>query len=224
MKDKIIDPKNVARYSYYQYFSSFENPCYGFDVEMDITDIYELSKYRKESIFINLLYLITISLNRIDEMRIRVVNNKLVLHELINPSYMVMTDLGIAETCGHKMTYDYEEFYKLAEEQIEAHRHANSVIAKFNASPSLDDFYISCLPWLNFSSMIHPIPTHDKGSMSVPRICWGKFYHRHGKTYMMLNITVSHALIDGKQLSDAFNLIQDSFDHCHQLCTRNEFR
>lgn len=221
MAYRVIDPKTLPRYSSFKYFSTFLNPCYGFDVEMDITNIFNLSKYRDESVFINLLYIICVSLNDIPEMRMRMLNNELIIHDTINPAYTVMTDLGAFENCVHQMTYDYEKFYEFAKEEIENHKHINKIKESYNDSLTYDEFYISCVPWLAFNSMTHPIPIGDKSNCSVPRIVWGKFYERERHIYMMLNITVSHAIVDGKQLSDAFNLIQDNLNKASKICHRN---
>ena len=53
---KKIDIETWNRKSAFLYFKTFSNPCYGFDVEMDITKLYKITKERKDSFFINMLY------------------------------------------------------------------------------------------------------------------------------------------------------------------------
>ena len=59
--------------------------------------------------------------------------------------------------------------------------------------------------------MTHPIPD-DKESLSVPRVCFGKFHLVDGKYKLMLNINVNHAFVDGYPLSQAFVNIQKLLD------------
>ena len=221
---KEIDPKTLSRYSSFKYFSNFDNPCYGFNVEIDITKIFYLTKYRQESIFINLLYIVCLSLNEIPEMRMRLLDDgRLIIHDIINPGYLVMTDSGAFENCGHKMSPNYETFYNRASKEIESNKHKKKIREVYNDSSRLfDEFYITCIPWLEFTSISHPIPTHSKGLQSVPRVTWSKFYEKNNRVFTTLNINVSHALVDGKQLSDAFLLIQENLNKTSSLLKRKE--
>lgn len=216
MAYRILDTNTWNRKSAYQYFSGFDNPCYGITAEMDITAVRELTKKRKESIFINLLFLLCRGLNDIDEMRMRIVNNQVVIFDVINPAYTVMTDLGVFENCYSKMSNQHAEFYQLVHEEIEANKGKKKIKDEYNDSPIFDQYYITCVPWLNFASLTHPLPSKNPGSSSVPRICWGKFYEVNGKIKMMLNITVSHSLVDGYPLAQAFLKIQEYFDQAEK--------
>lgn len=56
--------------------------------------------------------------------------------------------------------------------------------------------------------MTHPIKYEDKESTSVPRIFWDKYVLDDSKYYLTLNITVSHALVDGEDLAKVFERIR----------------
>lgn len=211
-----IDTSTWNRKSAYQYFSTFDNPCYGMTVEMDITTLYTLTKRNNESIFINMMYLLCRGLNDIEEMRLRIVEGEIALFDVINPAYTVMTKLGVFENCYSKMDDDHREFYRLAQEEIEANKDKKMIKDAYNDSPLFDQFYISCVPWLNFASMTHPLPSRNPSSSSVPRVCWGKFYDVGDRKKVMLNITVSHALVDGLPLSKTFLKIQEYFDKAEE--------
>jgi len=213
-----VDPSKWARKSAYDYFSTFANPCYGFNVEMDIEEVYKLSKRRNESIFINLLYLVTTGLNSIEEMRMRILNGEVVIFDTINPAYVVMTDLGVFENCYSPYGKNYREFYDFAHKEVEDHKHIKVIKDQYNDSNYFDEFYITCIPWLKVDAMTHPLPDHDPSNSSVPRVCWSKFYEVDGRKKTMLNITVHHALVDGKPLSNAFIQIQDNFNNAEVLC------
>jgi len=206
---KVLDLNNWKRYKQYKWFSSFANPCYGIDSLIDVTDVVNYSKNTKTSFFINFLYVLTKSLNEIDELRLRVVDNEVRLYDVINPTYTIMTDALAFENGGHQMSFDYDTFYAECKKEVETKKHKLKVDDTYNSN-SYDVFYITCLPWLDFTSFTHPIPSGNVESLSVPRICWGKYKEKDGRYLMMLNITVSHALVDGYPLSSAFNKVQEN--------------
>lgn len=214
---KKIDLSTWGRKSVYDYFGTFSNPCYGFNVEMDITSLVKKVKERKTSFFIDMLYLVYLGLESVEAMRTRIVNDEVVVYDTINPSYTVMTDLGFFENAGVKATHDYQEFYRRVHEDVEQTKTKGFIKDSYNDSKLMDDYYITCIPWLSFESMTHPLPDNDPSNSSVPRVCWGKYYEKDGRYKIMLNITVSHQLTDGKELSDTFLAIQSNFDQADIL-------
>ncbi len=205
---KIEDLKNIKQY---KWFRTFSNPCYSFNVKMDVTNLVKYSKDNKQSFFINTLYLLTSALNRIDKFRMREVNNEIRLYDKINPSFIVMTSSGIFENVDFEMCFDYVSFYKKAHTLIEEVKKHTSVKEEFNSSKLFNEFYITCIPWLSLESMSHPLIDNDYESLSCPRICWDKYRVENDKIIMNLNITVNHCFVDGYHLALAFNLIQDYF-------------
>ncbi len=108
---KEIDINNWERLKNYEWFSNFSNSTYGMNVKMDVTKLVKHVKDSKESFFIDLLFIVLNVLNSVDEMRIRLVNNKPVIYDYINPAFTVMTrantfknvDLIIVKVIGNFM-------------------------------------------------------------------------------------------------------------------------
>lgn len=214
---KKIDVASWDRKTTYEWFNSFANPCYGFDCEMDITKLVRITKEKKQSFFINFLYIITLGMNKIEEMRTRIVNDEVVVYDIINPTYTIMTDASYFVNGGHQMTNDYKTFYCRCQTELETKKKSvNTRNQEYNDSKLFDDFYITCVPWITYKSMTHPIPDYNKSSQSVPRVCWGKYYQDGEKTKVLLNITVSHAVCDGYPLSKTFNTIQAMLDEVEE--------
>lgn len=211
---EIIDTEKWLRKNIYNWFSSFSNPCYGIDSKIDVSQIYAYSKETNTSFFVNFLFIISKTLNGIDALKLRIVNGEVRLYDVIHPSFSVMTDLGVFENCGIKMTDNYNEFYKAAKTEIDNAKHEQRPREGYNTNNDYDDIYLTCLPWLDYTSMTHPIPQGDIQSLSVPRICFGKF---NENKVLNFNITVSHALVDGKDVSDAFLLLQKNCDNCRNF-------
>ena len=217
---KILKQEDLKNQSQYRWFKTFTNPCYGFDVKMDVSKVVEFSKKTNTSFFVNILYLITISLNSIKEFRIREVNDEIRLYDEINPTFTVMTDIGIYENAGFKMVNDYKEFYNTTRQIVEKVKKQTSFKETYNDSSLFDDYYMTCVPWISMEGMTHPLCADNHESLTVPRICWDKYRKENDKIVMLLNITVSHCYIDGFTLSSAFNKIQESFNNIEEILSK----
>lgn len=209
---EIIDIENFKKRKQYDWFKTFSNPCYGFTVKMDVTNVVKYSKETNTSFFINTLYAITIGLSSIEEMRLREVNGEIRLYDKINPTFTIMTDLGIFENAGFKMVDDYNEFYNKATKVIEKVKKQTMISNDFNANHNFDDYYMTCIPWLSIEGMTHPLPDNNYESSSCPRVCWDEYHPEGNKIVMNLNITVNHCFVDGYPLTCAFKQIQNNFN------------
>ena len=214
---KVIDLDNFKKRKQYNWFKTFSNPCYGLNVKMDVTEVVKYSKETKTSFFINVLYLITIGLNSVEEMRLREVDGEIRLYDTINPTFTVMTNSGVYENTGFEMVDDYKTFYATAKQVVEHTKNQDFIKETFNDSLLYNDYYMTCLPWISIESMTHPLCDKNYESASCPRICWDKYVEVDNKYLMTLNITVSHCFVDGYPLSLAFKNIQDNFNNCRNL-------
>lgn len=206
---KNIDVDKWNRSKTYNWFKTFTDSTYSCNVIMDVTNLVEYTKLHSSSFFINMLYLVVKGLNSVEEMRMRIVDGKPVIYEDINPAYTVMTKTGDFENVRHSNYKSYKTFYEIAKENIEtAKKQDNLKSDEYNPENSFNEYYITCLPWVNFTQMTHPIPDSVE-SQCVPRICWGKYEMVNGRYKLTLNITVSHIFVDGYPLSKAFINIQD---------------
>lgn len=214
---KVIKSEQLKNQSQYRWFKTFANPCYGLNVKMDVSEVVKYSKETKTSFFVNILYLITTALNSIEEFKIREVKDEIRIYDTINPTFTVMTDVGIYENAGFKMVEDYKSFYRIAKEIIEKVKKQTSFKQTYNDSMLFDDYYMTCLPWISIEAMTHPLCENNNESLTVPRLCWDKYRIENGKYVMLLNITVSHCYIDGYTLSKGFAKIQENFDQTYSI-------
>ena len=208
MSYKIIDVKNWLRKSQYDWFSTFENPTYGFCVKIDVTEIVNYSKETKTSFFTNFFFIIMKVVNELEPFRYRVVDSKVVLYDQINPDFTVKTNDGCFNNAGFNYVDNYQEFYQSCRQVIEENNKCVNLSREYNTN-EYDKIYCSCLTDIDILSMTHPIKWSDQSSTSVPRIFWDRYIVENGKYVLNLNITVSHALIDGQDLSKAFNKIRN---------------
>ena len=214
---KEIQLLNWDRLKTYEWFKSFSNSTYSMNVRMDVSKLVEYTKENKESFFIDLLYIVLKGLNSIDEMRMRLVDGRPVIFDDINPAFTVMTKTGTFENVRYTNNSNFKEFYKISSKNIEMAKEQTE-IKKDNYNPEncYNEYYITCVPWVDFTEFNHPIPD-DLSSQCIPRICWGKYNEKDGKCELTLNITVSHIFVDGFPLAQAFNTIQEYLNRVEEI-------
>lgn len=206
---RAIDIEKWGRQRTYDWFRTFSNSTYTMNVRMDVTELVRHAKEHGQSFFIDLLYIVMKGLSSIDEMRMRLVDGKPVIFDEINPAFTVMTEAGLFENVRYDNEVDFDRFYKVSEQHIEKAKNQSDLDdADYNPENRYDEFYITCVPWVDFEQFTHPIPD-DIASQCIPRVCWGKYEERKGRLSLMLNITVSHIFVDGYPLACAFNKIQE---------------
>ena len=76
-----------------------------------------------------------------------------------------------------------------------------------NSGERDDLAYLSCMPWLDYTSINNALPGPDD---CIPRITWGKIVERDGRWEMAMTLEVHHALVDGEQVGAYFAAVQDA--------------
>lgn len=213
---KEIDLKKWNRYKQYKWFSTFRDSTYGITKEIDITDLVRYVKTENKSFFVSFLYILMKGLNSVEEMKIRYVNGKVVIHDDINPAYTVMTESGTFENIVSENYSNFQKFYEETKKDLDNAKKLTKVKESYNDSKLFNEYYITCVPWIDFNGLTHPIPD-DKESQVVPRICFGKYHQVADRYKMMLNITVSHEFVDGYPLSQVFINTQNFLDNIDNI-------
>ncbi len=208
-----IDLSAYKKRNQYHWFSTFDDPTYGFNVLIDVDRLFRYCKENKISFFIAFSYAILKGVNSVDEMKMRIVDGHVYRYEVIHPTFTVMTESGVYQNCGFEME---EDFSKYAEECRKTIEKAKSI----EVGDELDVFpmckepnvvFMTSLPFLSIEGMNHPIPSGNPDNMSVPRIFFDKAKDRgHGRIEVLLNITVSHSVVDGFPLGKCFEAIQNN--------------
>ena len=189
------------------WFKNYPTPYYSLTTRLDLTRL----RYIKENRFPFLRFVYVhrqyCFKTKLKNFCLREVNNQVVLYDVIHPAYTIMTKDMVFENCEHKFCFDYFEYKARAEEKIAIAKQGLKEEKSYNDLTRLDQYYFTCLPWLDFTSVTHPMP--NDVTITVPRIAWGKYIEENGKTTMALNINVSHALVDGYPLAQGINKIQE---------------
>jgi len=209
---RIVEIETHPKRKQINWFNTFSNPCYSVTSKIDVTNVLNYSHKNNSSFFINFCFVCVKELQKIEEFRMRTVKEQIRIYDSINASVIATTKSGIYDNGTVKFDNSYHNFYKNAHIVVEGIKAQETVKETFEDDEYFSDFYISCLPWLNFESIGQALPDGNKEACSVPRLLWGKYYLENERYYLSLSITASHVFVDGKPMADAFNNIQRAID------------
>ena len=201
---KRIDLQTWERRAQYELFSDYRIPTYSVTVRMDAAPLARFYE-RGGRLFDAMLYAVYRGMSSEEAMRMRLLEDGVVLYDAIYPVFTVALENGSYASCRIEPLAEYEAFSSAVRVGIEETK--SGLRRKRFDDGRYDDFYFSCVPTLDFSAIEQPISA-DRSVSSVPMAVWGKLV-REGDGYRIpLQITVHHALVDGMPLSGVFTRIQ----------------
>jgi len=211
-----IDLKTYPKRNQYAWFSTFPDPTYGFDVDIDVDSVVRLAKSRGDSFFPYFFFLVMRGINAVKELRLREEKGHVYLYQNVHPTWTVMSESGIYYNIGCPMENDFARFYDKVKKLTDEAKKAVPT-GELNLDPIVEMsnvVFSTCIPQLEIVAMRHPTPAGNHDNLSVPRILWDKYRIKEdGRYHLTLNITVSHTLVDGFPLAAAFNHIKDESLH-----------
>lgn len=187
-----IDMTTWSRREQFMYFKAMDCPYFGLTTELDVTDVRRYMKNNGISSYVGMIYLLSRALNGVEEMRLRIAGEGVVLYDVVHPSFTVLTRSGRLNFCRGRYVHDAGVFIARTQKLMDAAKAEQDL----ELDPPGDDLiYISCLPWLHFTAISHPV--HYSPADSFPRLTWGRFEERGDRLVMALNVQVHHGLADG---------------------------
>jgi chloramphenicol O-acetyltransferase type A len=189
---RTIDLQSWSRRQYFDFFKNFDHPHFGMTANVDLTAFYPALKHKDVPFTIAFVYTLSRAANAIPEFRQRIRGDQVVEHELVHPSFTLLA--ADNERFGFcTLKYD-EDFQSFAERGLQK-------MAFLKEHPSLENepgdeyLYMTALPWVSFTSFMHPI--HLNPPDSYPRFAWGKIFTEGSSLKIPLGVQAHHALMDG---------------------------
>ena len=208
---KIVDKGQWNRKTAYNTFVDYSDPTFSVTTRLDVTQLFNRCKKEGTSFFTDFLYIVMRCLNGIDEMRMRIKDGDVVIYDAVDPGFVVIKDDDSITTGRVRMTDDYPEFYNRIRNEIEYLKTHESK-ERMNMCQTSDVVYISCLPWMDFTSINHPYHHPDRESCSIPRITWGMAVGDSKRRTMAFDVSGHHALMDGFHICRLVRCIQKALD------------
>ena len=192
-----LDLDGWRRREHFDFFRRFEQPFFNVCTDVDVGPG-AAATADGGSFFLGTLYLCLGAVNAVEELRMRLRGDDVVVHAQVDAGTTVMRDdrtfgFGYFDTCE-----PYAAFERAGRAVLDDVRRHDDLADR----PERDDLvYLSVLPWIRFTSFAHArrCPITD----SIPRIVFGA-RHRgsDGALRMPISIEVHHALVDGVHVAD----------------------
>ena len=206
---EIINIESWNRKEHFEFFSRMASPYFGITTEVDCTIAYDNAKENGNSFFAHYLHKSMIAVNSVEELRLRIVDNKVALFEKINAGATVGRADGTFGFIFVNFSDDFENFNKELQNEIQTV--LNSTGLRLNDDDIKKDLIRhSTIPWTSFTGLLHP--TNFDRTESVPKITFGKFSIREGKKYLPVSIEAHHGLVDGFHLAKYLSEFQRQLD------------
>lgn len=196
------------RRPHFEWFSSFSNPSLNVSAQMDVTETVEYCRLREIPFFPAAMYILCRSANALLPFRLRVLGGKVWEIPFANASYTESAG-DIYLPVRAQSNVSFSEFEKTVRKNKEDLSRLKEV-ENYNEKDIVDDFYFSCIPWADFTSVQQPVPDRIENNC-IPRILWTRYVNENGALKMSVHVCVNHALVDGKDVADFVNLAREGF-------------
>ncbi len=206
---KIIDIEDWNRKDHFNFFSKYDNPFHGIVTDVDCTIAYENAKKSKTSFFAYYLYKSISAINEIDELRLRVIDKKVVMFDEIHASSTIGREDGTFGFSFIKYSPDASIFYNDLKEEIRKVQESKGLQLVEN-DMRVDVIHYSTLPWNKFTGLSHA--RNFNNDDTVPKITFGKMSNENGKKRMPIAIDAHHGLVDGLHIAKYLEAFQRQLD------------
>ena len=193
--------ENFERQELFNHYSDEDNPFIYITTKIDVTNLVNYCKVHK-NFYATMGYVITKSVNAVDEFKYRVQDGKIYFCDRVKSNYTQKLN-------DHKIGFldlpdivNYDEYIKSYIER--------SDLLKKNQSnfmtEGIECVWLSCVPWFEFTGLITPF----KKTTTIPQFIWDKFAEENGKYTLHLMIMAHHGFVDGWHIAKLLEQINNN--------------
>lgn len=201
MTSRIVELETWPRAAQFHFFRTYQQPHYATTTRLDVTHLMGrktdgVSPYR------GCLYAIGAGLHAVPELCMRFRGDVVVAHDMVTLSMTVPTAAGSFGYAYVPFVAEFDAFDAQAKSLIDAVARGDALQA--NSGERDDLAYLSCMPWLDYTSINNALPGPDD---CIPRVTWGKIVNAGTRWEMAMTLEVHHALVDGAQVGAYFTAV-----------------
>ena len=195
MSSVFIDMDHYARRAHFDYFRTLQYPYVGVTVDVDVSDVLCFCKRTAQSFYLAFLHAAALAADSVPEFRQRIHGGRIIEYSECPTSHIEQAEGSGYCYCTLYHHMEISEYFNQAEKARK--ECISNGITEDAAVESM--YFISTLPWLDYSSLIQPVAGGDE---SNPRITWGKYVTKPtGETVMPVSVLAHHALVDAIQIA-----------------------
>ncbi len=206
MAEHIVDLETWPRAGQFRLFRTYEKPHYAVTSRLDVSHLMA-RKVEGVSPYRACLYAIGTGIQAVPELSTRFRGEQVIRHDAVEMSMTVPQPGGSFGYGYVPYVKDFAAFDAQAKALID--EVASGQVFEPNKGERDDLVYLSCMPWLDYTSINNALPGPED---CIPRVSWGKFVDQGGRWDMAMTLEVHHALVDGSQVGTYFAAVQGALD------------
>jgi chloramphenicol O-acetyltransferase type A len=199
-----IDPETWPRKDHFAFFRQFDEPFFGFTVEVDCTEAYRYCKENGHSFFLYYLHKSLTAVHQVEEFRFRILDGEVWTYDRVMASPTISRPDG---TFGYAYFEFLENFLAFA---AKATPELDLVRQTHGLKPAIageDVIHYSSIPWINFTGLTHARIFSRQDS--IPKICFGKMTEEGTRRRMPMSVHGHHGLMDAYHIGQYIDRFQD---------------
>jgi len=203
---RYIDLNTWNRKQHFNHFSGLVDSSFAVTVPFNVTKAYQFSKQNNISFFAKYLHDCMKAINAVENLRYRIIDNKIVAYDVIHASPTLMR---ADKTFGFSFI-DFDDDLQVFIKNFEAEKkRIQNSTDLFPPKNSIDCIYCSAMPWLHFVAHKEPFSGEND---SVPKVAFSKVERIDNALMMNVAINVNHALVDGYHVALFAKKFQENLD------------
>ena len=180
-------------------FDRMDSPAVNLCFPLDLPDYRPWCREQNLAPFHVLLCAVLRSTLKIANFRYRVFEGEVIEIDRLMPSFTVINQHNDLNFALFDWSDDLREFVRrgqAAREQASRMVELNNAYATLSPRAIKDQVFITCIPWLEFTSIQHPMAS--LGAPDIPSIAWGKFIERgDARLRLPFSVQAHHGFVDG---------------------------
>lgn len=206
--EHIVDLDTWPRAAQFHFYKTYDRPHFAVTARLDMTHVMERRKPAGTSAYRASLHAIGAGLHAVPELMMRFRGDTVVRHDTIDLTMTVPTDAGSFAFAYVPFLPDFARFDASTKALIDAAAKDGGLDA--NTGDRDDLAYLSCMPWLDYTSLSNAMSGPDH---CIPIVGWGKIVKDDGARWSMpMTLEVHHALADGAHVGAYFAAVQAALD------------
>ncbi len=203
-----LDLQHWHRAEHLEFFLGFERPHFSLTAEVCVDALVRRVRAEGQPLFLATLWAVLSAVQRVQAFRLRFgwePDGELRVweHPRVHASFTSPTPEGAFRFVFSEYQDNFADFVGSSRSQLQA---TAGFGQRVRGEPRTDLVFVSCLPWLRFTSVDHAIGVVRTDC--VPRIAWGKLAETAKGWTMPLNVQVHHGLVDGVDVAQLFEEVE----------------
>lgn len=180
-------------------FDRMESPAVNLCFTLELPDFRPWCKANALPPFHVLLCAVLRAVLKVENFRYRVHEGEVILIDRLVPSFTVVNQHNDLNFAMFEWSDDLRTFVArgvAAREEASGMTELNTRYRTLTAREARNQVFVTCIPWLDFTSIQHPVAT--LAEPYTPSIAWGKFRDgAPGELLLPFSVQAHHGFVDG---------------------------